>query len=145
MKDPAKTLAICERLLLKKMPVTSVIFIIQFMITDLAAHVSPARKRELLRHKLGANAMLCIPDNNRNSYESLASRPLLLLEQLLIDMKVEWAGKVFEDLQTEIKTDKNYDESLGKEISVAFNKLLVSYATKALEFEVVTCEEKGIA
>ena len=145
IKDPAKTLQICERLLSKEMPVTSVIFIIQFMITDLAAHVKPARQRELLRHRLGANAMLCIPESNRNSYESLACRPLLLLEQLLIDMKVEWAGKVFEDLQTEIRTDKNYDELLGEEISVAFNRLLVCYATKALEFEVVTYEEKGRA
>ncbi len=144
IEDTAKTLEICERLVSKQLPIPNILFIIHFMITDLDAHVKPARKRELLRQRLGTNAVLCIPESNRRPYESLTSQPLLLLEQLLIDMKVEWAGKVFEDLQTELSTNKNYDASLRKEISVkAFDKLLVWYATKALEFEVVTYKEHG--
>lgn len=144
IEDPVKTLEICERLLSKQMPIPNTLFIIHFMITDLDAHVKPARKRALLRQRLGTNAVLCIPESNRRPYESLTSQPLLLLEQLLIDMKVEWAGKVFEDLQTELSTNRNYDEWLRKEISVeAFDKLLVSYATKALEFDVVTYKDHG--
>lgn len=144
IKDPEKTLEICERLLEKQMPIPNTVFIIQFMITDLDTYVKPARKRELLRQRLGANAVLCIPESNRLTYEPLISQPLLLLEQLLIDVKVEWAGNVFEDLQTELSTNKNYDELLRKDISVAaFDKLLVLYATKALEFEVVTYKEHG--
>ncbi|CAB3984966.1 zinc finger FYVE domain-containing 26 isoform X1, partial [Paramuricea clavata] len=142
IEDPVKTLEICERLLSKQMPIPNTLFIIHFMITDLDAHVKPARKHALLRQRLGTNAVLCIPESNRRPYESLTSQPLLLLEQLLIDMKVEWAGKVFEDLQSELRTNRNYDEWLRKEISVeAFDELLVWYATKALEFDVVTYED----
>jgi zinc finger FYVE domain-containing protein 26 len=144
IEDPAKTLEICERLLSKQMPIANTLFIIHFMITDLDEFVKPFRKHELLRQRLGTNAVLCIPENNRRPYESLTSQPLLLLEQLLIDMKVEWAGKVFEDLQSELNTNINYDESLKKEISgEAFDKLLVWYATKALEFNVVTYKDRG--
>ena len=144
IEDPAITLGICEQLLSKQMQIPNALFIMHFMITDLDAYLKPFRKRELLRQRLGANAVLCIPESHRRPYESLTSQPLLLLEQLLIDMKVEWAGKVFEDLQTELSANKNYDESLRREISgEAFDKLLVWYASKALEFNVVTFKERG--
>ena len=143
IEDPVKTLEICEELLSRQMPIANTIFIIQFIITDLHAYLRPDRKRELFRQRLGANAVLCIPEGSRRPYEYLTSQPLLLLEQLLIDMKVEWAGKVFDDLQNELNTNA-YDEVLRKEISVeAFDKLLEWYATKALEFEVVTYNEQG--
>lgn len=142
IEDGVKTLEICERLLSTELPIPNALFIIDFMIKDLDVYLKPARKFELRRHRLGTNAVLCVPENYRNPYLSLTSKPLLLLEQLLIDMKVEWAGKVFEDLQTELS--ENFDEALRNEISVtAFDKLLVWYATKALEFKVVTCEGNG--
>ena len=142
IQDPEKTLEICERLLAKQLPTPNTVFIIHFMITDLDALLNPVRKRELLRQQLGAKAALCIPESNRVPYKALTSQPLLLLEQLLIDMKVEWAGKVFDDLQAELRTNGNYDELLRKEICVeAFDKLLVVYATKALKFNVVTYEQ----
>ncbi|XP_028414314.1 zinc finger FYVE domain-containing protein 26-like isoform X2 [Dendronephthya gigantea] len=145
IQDPEKTLEICERLLAKQLPTPNTVFITHFMISDLGALVNPDRKRELLRQQLGAKAALCIPECNRIPYEALTSQPLLLLEQLLIDMKVEWAGKVFEDLQAEMKTNGNYDELFREEISVeAFDKLLVVYATKALKFNVVTYEQEDM-
>ena len=142
IKDPSEMLLVCERLLSKSMAIPNVVFLIHFMTTELDNVLIPERKRELLRQRLGANALLCIPESNRLPYVSLVSQPLLLLEQLLMDMKVEWAAKVFNDLQNELSTSTSYDESHRKEVSVdAFEKLLIVYAKKALEFEVVSYQQ----
>ena len=144
IKDPSQMLIICESMVAKPMAIPNVLFIINFITTDLDAVLKPHRKHELLRQKLGATALLCIPESNRRSYESLVSQPLLLLEQLLMDMKVEWAAKAFSELQNELKTNHSYSESLRKEVSIdLFENLLVIYASKALEFEVVSYKQSG--
>lgn len=137
-------LMICERLLSKPLAIPNVVFIINFMTTDLDGVLKQHRKHELLRQKLGANALLCIPESYHHAYESLVSQPLLLLEQLLMDMKVEWAAKVFMELQNELKTNHKYSDSLRKEVAVeVFDQLLVIYASKSLEFEVVSYKQTG--
>lgn len=142
--DPVTSLKTCERLLSREIPIPSVVFMIDFILTELQLHVNPIRKRELFRHRLGANAAMAIPQRSWISYERLTPKPFLLLEQLLIDIKVEWAGKVFNKMQTELATDENYDEILRNEFTMeAFDDLLKCYATKSLEFKVVTYEERG--
>ena len=99
LQDPDMSLAICESLLTQNLHVSQTLFIIQFMLTNLPSLLSPVRIEKLLCTKMGAKALLCLPDSARPNYEHLVSRPPLLLEQLLMNMKVEWAAKVFQRIQ----------------------------------------------
>ena len=99
LPDQQMSLAICESLLSQKLRVGQKLFIIQFMLTTLPSLLSPVRIERLLCTKMGAKALLCLPEAARPNYEDLVSRPLLLLEQLLMNMKVEWAAKVFQRIQ----------------------------------------------
>ena len=97
--DPAMALSICDSLLTQNLRVGQTLFIIQFMLTNLPSLLSAGRLEALLWTKMGAKALLCLPQAARPDYEHLVSRPPLLLEQLLMNMKVEWAGKVFQRIQ----------------------------------------------
>lgn len=99
LQDHDMSLAICDSLLSQNLPVGQTLFIIQFMLTSLPSLLSPVRMERLLSTKMGAKALLCLPDSARPNYEHLVSRPPLLLEQLLMNMKVEWAAKVIQRIQ----------------------------------------------
>ena len=99
LEDKDMVLAICDSLLKQNLHVGQTLFIIQFMLTNLPSLLSPVRFEMLLCAKMGAKALLCLPEAARPNYEHLVSRPPLLLEQLLMNMKVEWAAKVFQRIQ----------------------------------------------
>ena len=99
LQDHDMTLAICDSLLSQNLHVGQTLFILQFMLTNLSSLLSPVRTERLLCTKMGAKALLCLPVSARPNYEHLVSRPPLLLEQLLMNMKVEWAAKVFQRIQ----------------------------------------------
>ena len=102
MSDKEMTLTICNSLLKQNLHVSQTLFLIQFMLINLHDHLSPIRTSQLLCTKIGAKALLCLPEVSRPNYEHLVSRPLLLLEQLLMNMKVEWAVSVFRHLQVSV-------------------------------------------
>lgn len=99
VQDSEMTQDICESLMAQNLHVSQTLFIIQFMLTNIPSLLSPVRVEKLLCTKMGAKALLCLPDSTRPHYEHLVSRPPLLLEQLLMNMKVEWAAKVFQRIQ----------------------------------------------
>ena len=99
LQDYDMTRAICDSLLTQNLHVGQTLFILQFMLTNLSSLLSPVRTEKLLCTKMGAKALLCLPVSARPNYEHLVSRPPLLLEQLLMNMKVEWAAKVFQRIQ----------------------------------------------
>lgn len=99
LQDQDMCLAICDSLLSQNLHVGQTLFIIQFMLTNIPSLLSPVRMERLMCTKMGAKALLCLPDSARPNYEHLVSRPPLLLEQLLMNMKVEWAAKVFQRIQ----------------------------------------------
>ena len=99
VQDSEMTQDICESLMAQNLHVSQTLFIIQFMLTNIPSLLSPVRVEKLLCTKMGAKALLCLPDSARPHYEHLVSRPPLLLEQLLMNMKVEWAAKVFQRIQ----------------------------------------------
>lgn len=102
LQDPEMSQDICESLLAQNLHVSQTLFIIQFMLTNIPSLLSPVRVEKLLCTKMGAKALLCLPDSARPHYEHLVSRPPLLLEQLLMNMKVEWAAKVFKRIQVKL-------------------------------------------
>lgn len=105
LQDHDMSLAICDSLLSQNLHVGQTLFILQFMLTNLPSLLSPVRIERLLCTKMGAKALLCLPDSARPNYEHLVSRPPLLLEQLLMNMKVEWAAKVFQRIQVKQASD----------------------------------------
>ena len=124
-------LDICEKLLMKKMAAQSVVFVISYMLTYLSAELSVRQKMNLICTKMGTMALMSLPEHARPDYEHLVSKPELLLEQLLMNTKIEWATKVlncFHDDQVEEYCDCASDD---------FDDLLSVYAAKALEFKVV--------
>ena len=99
---------------------------------------------------LSSQALLCLPPGERKTYEDFLHYPLLLVEELLIDSKIEWAGKVIGQLRAnehlsnistvdtpilerrlvmpgEVQEDEERDDD-------PFTTLLMFYCDKALEF-----------
>lgn len=72
--------------------------------------------------------LLTLPEQHRASYSHLSSNPLLMLEQLLMNMKVDWATVAVQTLQQLM---------VGQEIGFSMDEvdsLLSRYAEKALDF-----------
>jgi hypothetical protein len=77
IQEQHMALEVCDSLLRQNLHVSQTLFIIQFMLTNLHPHLSPIRMEELLLTKMGAKALLCIPDMARPAYEHLVSRLVL--------------------------------------------------------------------
>lgn len=78
-----------------------------------------------LSHK---QVLLTLPEQHRASYSHLSSKPLLMLEQLLMNMKVDWATVAVQTLHQLL---------VGQEILFTMaevDSLLSRYAGKALDF-----------
>ncbi|XP_030415647.1 zinc finger FYVE domain-containing protein 26 isoform X6 [Gopherus evgoodei] len=72
--------------------------------------------------------LLTLPEAYRASYSHLSSRPLLMLEQLLMNMKVDWAAVAIQTLHQLL---------VGQEIGFTvddMDALLSKYSEKALDF-----------
>lgn len=72
--------------------------------------------------------LLTLPEPHRASYSHLSSNPLLMLEQLLMNMKVDWATVAVQTLHQLLA---------GQEIGFTMDdidSLLSIYAGKALDF-----------
>lgn len=77
---------------------------------------------------MAPQVLLTLPPAARQDYFSLLSEPLLMLEQLLMNLKVDWADVAVRTLRGLL---------LGQEAGFSssdIDKLLESYASKALEF-----------
>lgn len=71
--------------------------------------------------------LLTLPEQHRASYAHLSSSPLLMLEQLLMNMKVDWATMAVQTLRQLLA---------GQEIGFTLDEvdsLLSKYAGKALD------------
>ena len=95
-------------------------------------------------------ALLCLPPEEQKTYESFLHSPLLLVEELFIDSKIEWAGKVIGQLRANehLSNISTVDtpilerrlvmpgEVQGEEErdNDPFTTLLMFYCDKALEF-----------
>ena len=62
--------------------------ILQFMLSRLRAQIPQDRNESLTHRLLGAKALLKLPMFIQAQYRPLIEEPLLIVEQLLIDLKV---------------------------------------------------------
>lgn len=134
LSAPSLGLEVCERALDRQPSLAACHFLADYLTMHFEKHVSPARRRHIHALHLGSKVLLTLPEVSRQDYFTLVSCPLLMLEQLLMNLKVEWADMAVRTLRNLL---------LGQEAGFSnkdIDQLLLKYAQKALEFSCVPRE-----
>ncbi|XP_041827427.1 zinc finger FYVE domain-containing protein 26 isoform X2 [Melanotaenia boesemani] len=121
-------LDVCERALDSRPGLAACHFLADYLTLHFQRHVSPARRQHIHALHLGSKVLLTLPPAVRQDYFPLLSEPLLMLEQLLMNLKVDWAEVVVRTLRNLLV---GQDAGLSAE---DIDKLLADYACKALDF-----------
>ncbi|XP_076013424.1 zinc finger FYVE domain-containing protein 26 isoform X2 [Genypterus blacodes] len=121
-------LDICERALDRRPGLAACHFLADYLTLHFERQVSPARRRHIHALHLGSKVLLTLPPTARQDYFPLLSEPLLMLEQLLMNLKVDWADVAVRTLQGLLV---GQEAGFGAE---DIDKLLSDYACRALDF-----------
>ncbi|XP_038075616.1 zinc finger FYVE domain-containing protein 26-like [Patiria miniata] len=103
--DQLLCLRICRSLLEaqgERISLASTVFLVQFMMDHFLDLMAMEQVEELQALSLGAKALLCLPEPERSDCEHLVSKPMLILEQLLMNTKIEHASMVVDCLRREL-------------------------------------------
>ncbi|XP_041668136.1 zinc finger FYVE domain-containing protein 26 isoform X2 [Cheilinus undulatus] len=126
--DFAVGLDVCERALDRRPGLAACHFLADYLTLHFQREVSPARRQHIHALHLGSKVLLTLPPAARQDYFNLLSEPLLMLEQLLMNLKVDWADVAVRTLRSLL---------IGQEAGFGaedIDKLLSDYACKALDF-----------
>ncbi|KAL0969454.1 hypothetical protein UPYG_G00227580 [Umbra pygmaea] len=121
-------LEVCERALDHRPGLAACHFLADYLTLHFQSQVSPARRRHIYNLHLGSKVLLTLPSASRSDYFSLRSEPLLMLEQLLMNLKVDWAALAVRTLHNLL-----LDQEAGF-TTQDIDQLLSDYACKALDF-----------
>ncbi|KAJ8341067.1 hypothetical protein SKAU_G00333580 [Synaphobranchus kaupii] len=128
LPDSAVGLEVCERALDRRPGLAACHFLADYLTLHFQSRVSPTRRQHIHALHLGSKVLLTLPPGARLDYFPLLSNPLLMLEQLLMNLKVDWVGVAIQTLRSLLS---------GQEASFGggdIDALLSSYARKALDF-----------
>uniref|UniRef100_A0A3Q2WT35 Zinc finger FYVE domain-containing protein 26 n=1 Tax=Haplochromis burtoni TaxID=8153 RepID=A0A3Q2WT35_HAPBU len=128
LSDFAAGLDVCERALDRRPGLDACHFLADYLTLHFQRQVSPARRRYIHALHLGSKVLLTLPPAARQDYFPLLSDPLLMLEQLLMNLKVDWADLAVRTLRSLL---------VGQEAGFSaedIDTLLADYAGKALDF-----------
>nr|XP_020655714.1 zinc finger FYVE domain-containing protein 26 [Pogona vitticeps] len=128
IEDPDIQLVICEKCLDQHPSLAASHFLADYLTTYFYKHLTVMRHNEIQALFMGSKVLLTLPEPYRANYSHLSCRPLLMLEQLLMNMKVDWAAVAVQTLHQLLT---------GQEIGFAvedIDALLSEYAGKALDF-----------
>ncbi|XP_047467428.1 zinc finger FYVE domain-containing protein 26 isoform X2 [Mugil cephalus] len=128
LSDSVVGLDICERALDRRPGLAACHFLADYLTLHFQRQVSPARRRHIHALHLGSKVLLTLPPASQQDYFPLLSEPLLMLEQLLMNLKVDWADVAVRTLRSLL---------VGHEAGFSaedIDKLLADYAGKALDF-----------
>ncbi|XP_049452933.1 zinc finger FYVE domain-containing protein 26 isoform X2 [Epinephelus fuscoguttatus] len=128
LSDFVGGLDVCERALDRRPGLAACHFLADYLTLHFQRQVSPARRRHIHALHLGSKVLLTLPPAARQEYFPLLSEPLLMLEQLLMNLKVDWADVVVRTLRSLLV---GQEAGFGAE---DIDKLLADYASKALDF-----------
>ncbi|XP_049626488.1 zinc finger FYVE domain-containing protein 26 [Suncus etruscus] len=103
-------------------------FLANYLTTHFYGDLTAVRHREIQALYMGSKVLLTLPEQHRASYAHLSTSPLLMLEQLLMNMQVDWATVAVQTLH-----------QLLDSLDIGFtmdqvDSLLSRYAGKALDF-----------
>ncbi|XP_061650672.1 zinc finger FYVE domain-containing protein 26 isoform X1 [Phyllopteryx taeniolatus] len=121
-------LDVCERALDRRPGSAACHFLADYVTQHFQRQVTPARRRHIHALNLGSKVLLALPPAAHRDYFPLLSEPLLMLEQMLMNLKVDWADATVRTLRSLL---------VGKEAGFgpdAVDGLLAEYARKALDF-----------
>ncbi|XP_032882801.1 zinc finger FYVE domain-containing protein 26 isoform X3 [Amblyraja radiata] len=125
--DPDMCQVICEQALDQHPGLAACHFLSNYLTTHFHKSLSAARRHEIQAMRIGSKLLLTLPESAHDAYSHLSSNPLLMLEQLLMNMKVDWAS---------VATQTLHQLLVGQEAGFAIEDidcLLSKYAAKALE------------
>ncbi|KAK0146992.1 Zinc finger FYVE domain-containing protein 26 [Merluccius polli] len=128
VQDVGVGLAVCECALDRRPGFAACHFLADHLTLHFQSQVTPSRRQHIHALHLGSKVLLALPAAARQDYFPLLSDPLLILEQLLMNLKVEWAGAAVATLRALLP---------GPDAGVSLqdvDTLLSSYACKALDF-----------
>ncbi|TNN64156.1 Zinc finger FYVE domain-containing protein 26 [Liparis tanakae] len=128
LSDFAVGLDVCERALDRRPGLAACHFLADYLTLHFQRQVSPARRRHIHALHLGSKVLLTLPPVARQEYFPLLSEPLLMLEQLLMNLKVDWVDVAVRTLRSLLV---GQEAGFGAE---DIDKLLANYACKALDF-----------
>ncbi|XP_030626827.1 zinc finger FYVE domain-containing protein 26 [Chanos chanos] len=103
-------------------------FLSDYLTLHFQSQMTTARRHHIHSLHLGSKVLLTLPEAARQDYFHLLSEPLLMLEQLLMNLKVDW-------VDTAVHTLRNL--LVGQEAGFTnddIDALLSKYACKALDF-----------
>ncbi|XP_004426329.1 PREDICTED: zinc finger FYVE domain-containing protein 26 [Ceratotherium simum simum] len=126
--DPTMCLEVTEQSLDQHPSLATSHFLANYLTTHFYGELTAIRHREIQALYMGSKVLLTLPEQHRASYSHLSSNPLLMLEQLLMNMKVDWATVAVQTLHQLLA---------GQEIGFTMDEvdsLLSRYAGKALDF-----------
>ncbi|KFV78229.1 Zinc finger FYVE domain-containing protein 26, partial [Struthio camelus australis] len=137
IEDPDICLAISEQSLDQHPSLAASHFLADYLTTHFYRNLTTARHNEIQALHMGSKVLLTLPELYRVNYFHLSSRPLLMLEQLLMNMKVDWVAVAVQTLHQLLA---------GQEIGFAvedIDNLLSKYAEKALDFPFALKEKRS--
>ncbi|XP_015206656.2 zinc finger FYVE domain-containing protein 26 isoform X1 [Lepisosteus oculatus] len=128
LSSPALRLQVSERALDQRPGLAVCHFLADYLTSQFQSSMTLARQCEIQAMRIGSKLLLLLPEVARQDYFHLLCSPLLMLEQLLMNMKVDWAALAVRTLQQLL---------VGQEAGFTgedIDSLLSNYAHKALEF-----------
>uniref|UniRef100_A0A8C9UFU8 Zinc finger FYVE domain-containing protein 26 n=1 Tax=Serinus canaria TaxID=9135 RepID=A0A8C9UFU8_SERCA len=137
IEDPGVCLAISEQSLDQHPNLAASHFLADYLTAHFYASLTTARRNEIQALYIGSKVLLTLPEVSRVNYFHLSSRPLLMLEQLLMNMKVDWVAVAVQTLHQLLA---------GQEIGITvedIDSLLSKYAEKALNFPFTLKEKRS--
>uniref|UniRef100_A0A670Z2X0 Zinc finger FYVE domain-containing protein 26 n=1 Tax=Pseudonaja textilis TaxID=8673 RepID=A0A670Z2X0_PSETE len=126
--DPDIQFVISEQCLDKYPSLAASHFLADYLTTYFNQHLTIMRQNEIQALYVGSKVLLTLPEPSRSNYSHLSCKPLLMLEQLLMNMKVDWAAVAVQMLHQLL---------VGQKIGFStedIDALLSNYAGKALDF-----------
>ncbi|XP_043842321.1 zinc finger FYVE domain-containing protein 26 [Dromiciops gliroides] len=128
ISDPTMRLDVTEHSLDQHPSLAASHFLANYLTTHFYRELTATRHYEIQALYVGSKVLLTLPEPYRASYSHLSSSPLLMLEQLLMNMKVDWATVAVQTLHRLLA---------GQEMGFTMediDTLLSRYAGKALDF-----------
>ncbi|KAM6171570.1 zinc finger FYVE domain-containing protein 26 isoform 1-T1 [Erethizon dorsatum] len=125
--DPTMCLEVTEQSLDQHPSLATSHFLANYLTSHFYGELTSVRHGEIQALYMGSKVLLTLPEQHRASYSHLSANPLLMLEQLLMNMKVDWATVAVQTLHQLLT---------GQEIGFTMDDvdlLLSRYAGKALE------------
>nr|XP_020745443.1 zinc finger FYVE domain-containing protein 26 [Odocoileus virginianus texanus] len=126
--DPTMCLEVTEQSLDQHPSLATSHFLANYLTTHFYGELTADRHREIQALYMGSKVLLTLPEQHRASYSHLSSNPLLMLEQLLMNMKVDWATVAVQTLRQLLAS-----QEIGFTVDQV-DSLLSRYAGKALDF-----------